>query len=85
MKNYFFRIVYSGVNINGHCKYRIYGYKKIDWAENQYNYISVQDLEKINLGRLYRDKHYILTIGEKQYILERLTAAFNDNYSYIFE
>ena len=85
MKNYFFRIVYSGVNINGHCKYRIYGYKKIDWAENQYNYISVQDMKKINLGRMYKEKHYILTISEKGYILKRLKAAFNDSLIYIFE
>jgi hypothetical protein len=85
MKNYFFRIVYSGVNINGHCKYKIYGYKKVNWSENEYNYISVQDMEKIRLGRMYKEKHYILTIYEKVHILEKLTAAFNNDYNYIFE
>jgi hypothetical protein len=85
MKNYFFRIVYSGYNINGHCKYKIYGYKKIDWAENQFDYISTQDMDLINIGRKYKENHYILTIWEKREILEKLTATFNNDFNYIFE
>jgi hypothetical protein len=85
MKNYFFRIVNCGVNINGNCKHRIYGYKRIDIAENAFNYISIQDMEKIDLGRMYRKEHFILTLAENKHILERLTAAFGDDYNYIFE
>ena len=82
----FFRIVRSGCNINGHYKFRVYGYKPTSWKPEQYNYISVDDMKNLGMGRVYKDNHYILTIWDKVDILKQLEKTFGkDNFVYIYE
>jgi len=81
----FARIVYAGVNRNGNLRNKVYIYKPVEWQPQQYNYLSVDDMKKLDFGRIYKEQHYILTQWEKQEILDRITKVFGNNYTYIFE
>jgi hypothetical protein len=81
----FVRIVNAGVNRNGNLRNKVYIYKPVEWQPQQYNYLSVDDMKKLDFGRVYKEQHYILTQWEKQHILDKLTSVYGDNYTYIFE
>jgi hypothetical protein len=81
----FVRIVEAGININGINRRKVYIYKPTDYKPEQFNYASVDDMKKLDFGRVYKEHHYIMTMWEKWEILERLTAVFGNEYNYIFE
>lgn len=81
----FVRIVDGGNTINGVKKRRVYIYKPTSWKPEQYNWLSVDEMKKLDFGRVYKEQHFILTQWYKQEILDRLTEVFGDNFVYIFE
>jgi hypothetical protein len=81
----FVRIVEAGVNRNGNSRRKVYIYEPVQWKPKQYDYISIDDMKKLDFGRVYKEQHYILTQWEKQEILDRITKVFGGNYTYIFE
>lgn len=85
MKKYFFRIIDAGHTINGVHKFKIVGYKKVDWSENQYDYLNVEQFREIGFGRISRASHSVSTQWYKQEIIDKLDEVYKDEYSYIFE
>jgi hypothetical protein len=81
----FVRIVEAGVNRNGNSRRKVYIYEPVQWQPKQYDYISIDDMKKLDFGRVYKEQHYIMTQQQKQHILDKLTSVYGDNYTYIFE
>ena len=81
----FVRIKRAGVNTNGLMRQKVYIYKPTEYKPERYNYLSVDDMKALDFGRVYKEQHYILTQWEKWEILEKLTAVYGNEYSYIFE
>ena len=84
MSKYFARIVYSGQDRNGNTIHKVYIYKPLSYKPEEYNYLSRDDMKKLNFGRVYADKHYIRTQWRKDEIIERLKTVY-PNINYIFE
>ena len=81
----FVRIVEAGYNTNGNHRFKVYLYEHIAYKPEQYNYLSVDKMKQLDIGRVYKEQHYILTLLEKWEILERLTQVYGNEYRYIFE
>jgi hypothetical protein len=82
----FIRIIEKGLDRNGNLKYKIVGYKPTDHEPRQYNYWSVQMMEKLDFGRINRASHSITTTMYKFQILEALDDKIGaGKYCYVFE
>jgi hypothetical protein len=88
MSKYFARIIFSGYDNKGKTVYKIYLYKRVENLKdkNEYNYLDVDTMKRLNMGTIYKEGHYIRTnFYDKEWIIRILKSVWHKNISYIFE
>ena len=84
MCKYFARIVFSGYDNKGRTVYKIYLYKSVENLKdkNEYNYLDVDTMKRLNMGTIYKEGHYIRTnFYDKEWII-RIYHTFLSNSVY---
>jgi hypothetical protein len=84
----FFRIIGNGYDKNGNYKYKIVGYKSLNYSNGgQFDYMSTYELKRLNFGRINNNNiPSITTKQQKHQIIELLEQHYGKNgYMYVFE